>query len=162
MGTRPLFRAACFSICAAALMALAACGDGTSSKGANNAPSGSVSEVVLLRGNGGDPASLDPHFVTAANEDAVISDMLIGLTTQDAEGRAIPGAAERWDTSPDGKTWTFHLRDHQWSDGMPVTDHFSAPVFTSCPVMKQPPGVALPQPVMPWTRVSLTMNGPPE
>ena len=121
MGTRPLLRAVCFSICAAALMAIAACGDGTSSKGANNAPSGSGSEVVLRRGNGGDPASLDPHFVTAANEDAVISDMLIGLTTQDAEGRAIPGAAERWETSPDGKTWTFHLRDHQWSDGTPVT-----------------------------------------
>ena len=66
-------------------------------------------------------ASLDPHFVTAANEDAIISDMLVGLTTQDAGGTAIPGAAERWETSADGRTWTFHLRDHLWSDGKPVT-----------------------------------------
>jgi oligopeptide transport system substrate-binding protein len=47
--------------------------------------------------------------------------MMIGLTTENAKGEPIPGAAERWESSPDGLTWTFHLRDHQWSDGMPVT-----------------------------------------
>jgi oligopeptide transport system substrate-binding protein len=45
----------------------------------------------------------------------------MGLTTEDAKGEPIPGAAERWETSTDGLTWTFHLRDHQWSDGEPVT-----------------------------------------
>ncbi|MBI4552455.1 MAG: peptide ABC transporter substrate-binding protein [Candidatus Latescibacteria bacterium] len=36
----------------------------------------------------------------------------------------VPGAAERWETSPDGKTWTFHLRPGgRWSDGAPVTAH---------------------------------------
>ena len=29
--------------------------------------------------------------------------------------------AESWQTSPDGLTWTFKLRDAQWSDGAPVT-----------------------------------------
>ena len=29
--------------------------------------------------------------------------------------------AERWETSADGLTWTFHLRDALWSDGVPVT-----------------------------------------
>jgi len=122
MGTRPLLRAIWVGVLGAALGTIAACGDGTGTQGAKSAaPGASGGEIVLRRGNGGEPASLDPHFVTAANEDAVISDMLIGLTTQDAEGRPIPGAAERWETSPDGKTWTFHLRDHQWSDGTPVT-----------------------------------------
>jgi oligopeptide transport system substrate-binding protein len=121
MGTRPLFRAVCLSICAAALMALAACGDSPSSKGANTTPSGSGSEVVLRRGNGAEPSSLDPNFTTGTWEDAIVSDMLMGLTTADAGGKPIPGAAERWDVSEDGKTWTFHLRDHQWSDGKSVT-----------------------------------------
>jgi oligopeptide transport system substrate-binding protein len=122
MGTRTPFGAIWLGICGAALLALAACGESPSTKGANTAPAGSPGgEVVLRRGNGGDPASLDPHFVTAANEDAIISDMLLGLTTQDARGAPIPGAAETWDISADGKTWTFHIRDHQWSDGKPVT-----------------------------------------
>jgi oligopeptide transport system substrate-binding protein len=103
-------------------MALAACGDGTNTQGANaTGPGGSGGEVVLRRGNGAEPGSLDPHFTTGIWEDAVISDMLMGLTTNGPDGKPIPGAAERWDVSADGRTWTFHLRDHQWSDGKPVT-----------------------------------------
>lgn len=34
----------------------------------------------------------------------------------------IPSAAESWEVSEDGLTWTFHLREGQvWSDGTPVT-----------------------------------------
>jgi peptide/nickel transport system substrate-binding protein len=33
----------------------------------------------------------------------------------------VPGLAKSWDTSADGKTWTFHLRDAQFSNGDPVT-----------------------------------------
>ena len=32
-----------------------------------------------------------------------------------------PGLAESWETSPDGKEVTFHLRDVKWSDGVPFT-----------------------------------------
>ncbi|MBE6878962.1 MAG: peptide ABC transporter substrate-binding protein, partial [Ruminococcaceae bacterium] len=32
-----------------------------------------------------------------------------------------PGAAESWEISEDGLTYTFHLRDMTWSDGQPVT-----------------------------------------
>jgi len=77
--------------------------------------------MVLNRGNSGEPKSLDPHFVDALNESNIIGDMLMGLTTLDAAGHPIPGAAVKWDASADGKTWTFHLRDHLWSDGTPVT-----------------------------------------
>jgi oligopeptide transport system substrate-binding protein len=115
-----MLRAVWFGICGALLGALAACGDGTGTQGASSAPGGSGGEIVLRRGNGAEPSSLDPHFVTGTWEDAIISDLLMGLTTADAAGRPIPGAAERWDVSADGKTWTFHLRDHQWSDGKPV------------------------------------------
>lgn len=33
-----------------------------------------------------------------------------------------PGLADSWTNSPDGKTWTFHLRKNlRWSDGAPLT-----------------------------------------
>ncbi len=76
---------------------------------------------MLNRGNGAEIKSLDPHFIDGANESQIEGDLLIGLLTMDAAGRPIPGAATRWETSPDGKTWTFHLREHLWSDGHPVT-----------------------------------------
>ncbi|HEY1707507.1 MAG TPA: peptide ABC transporter substrate-binding protein [Rhizomicrobium sp.] len=77
--------------------------------------------TVLNRGNGGEPKSLDPHFIDALNESNIVGDLLTGLTTLDPAARPIPGSALRWETSPDGKTWTFHLRDQLWSDGTPVT-----------------------------------------
>lgn len=43
------------------------------------------------------------------------------LVWKDAEG-FIPWLAEDWETSPDGLTWTFHLRnDVRWHDGHPLT-----------------------------------------
>ena len=46
---------------------------------------------------------------------------MIGLTDRDVHGHPVPAMATSWSTSPDGLTWTFHLRDAIWSDGMPVT-----------------------------------------
>jgi len=79
--------------------------------------------MTLNRGNIGEPKSLDPDFVDLQLENNIVGDLLIGLVTEDAAGNPIPGAATRWETSPDGKTWTFHLRPHVWSDGVPVTSH---------------------------------------
>jgi len=79
--------------------------------------------VVLNRGNSAEIKSLDPHFIDGINESQIEGDLLIGLLTMDAGGNPIPGAATSWTTSSDGKTWTFHLRDHMWSDGTPVTAH---------------------------------------
>jgi oligopeptide transport system substrate-binding protein len=77
--------------------------------------------VVLNRGNGAEIKSLDPAFIEGNYEQWLLGDVLVGLTTEDARGRPIPGAATSWDVSPDGLTWTFHLRKHVWSDGVPVT-----------------------------------------
>ncbi len=80
-------------------------------------------EGMLLRGNGTEPESLDPHVVRGAPEWTVVSALFEGLTVLDpATLRPVPGAAERWEVSPDGRTYTFHLRaDGRWSDGTPVT-----------------------------------------
>jgi oligopeptide transport system substrate-binding protein len=82
---------------------------------------GAVAETVLNRGNGGEPKSMDPHFVDGQWEFNIVGDLLMGLFTEGPDGRAIPGAADRWTVSPDGKTWTFHIRDHVWSNHAPVT-----------------------------------------
>ena len=38
------------------------------------------------------------------------------------DGKLAPGQAETWETSEDGLTWTFHLRDGlKWSDGSALT-----------------------------------------
>ena len=75
----------------------------------------------LVRGNGAEIKSLDPHYIDGQWEANVVGDMLVGLTTDAADGTPMPGAATSWETSPDGKTWTFHMRKHVWSDGQPVT-----------------------------------------
>ncbi len=98
----------------AALVLLAAC---SRSGGDRTVHAGDY----LVRGNGAEIKSLDPHYIDGQWEANVVGDALVGLTTDAADGTPMPGAAVRWETSPDGKTWTFHIRDHVWSDGQPVT-----------------------------------------
>ena len=49
----------------------------------------------------------------------------------------VPGAAESWEISDDGMTYTFHLRDTKWSDGVDVTAndfvHAFVRMFQSAP-----------------------------
>ena len=72
-------------------------------------------------GNAAEPFTLDPNLSDATWEDFIIGDLMMGLATEDSMARPVPGMAERWETSADGLTWTFHLRDTQWSDGTPLT-----------------------------------------
>lgn len=81
-------------------------------------------EQVLYRGNGAEPAALDPHKVTGQWEMNIVGDMLMGLMTEDAAGNPVAGAAESYTVSEDGLVWTWKLRgDAVWSDGEPVTAH---------------------------------------
>lgn len=75
----------------------------------------------LNRGNGSEPKGLDPHQASGDPENQILGDMYIGLYTEDMNGKTVLGAAEKVETSKDGLTWTFTLRDHKWSDGKPVT-----------------------------------------
>lgn len=75
----------------------------------------------LVRGNGAEVESLDPHKVSGVPESHIIIDLQEGLVNQDADGNTVPGAAESWETK-DNKTWIFHIRkDAKWSNGDPVT-----------------------------------------
>jgi oligopeptide transport system substrate-binding protein len=94
-------------------LALTACGGGGG--GAED------DSTVLHRGNMAEPLSLDPHKASGTWENNIIGDMFIGLFTEDAAGEPVPGMAESYEVSEDGLTWTFTLREAQWSDGEPVT-----------------------------------------
>jgi oligopeptide transport system substrate-binding protein len=73
------------------------------------------------RGNAQEPQTMDSSMATGAQDDAVIGDLAVGLLTEDAMANPVPGMALRWTMSPDGLTWTFHLREALWSDGSQVT-----------------------------------------
>jgi oligopeptide transport system substrate-binding protein len=75
----------------------------------------------LERGNGAEVGTLDPQKASLTNEEFVISDLMVGLTQDAADGSTLPGMAKSWETSADGLTWTFHLRNAVWSDGVQIT-----------------------------------------
>jgi oligopeptide transport system substrate-binding protein len=78
-------------------------------------------QVCLEYGNNTEPQTLDPQKSNLVDEASVIGDLMMGLTTDAPDGSPVPGMAERWETTPDGLVWTFHLRDARWSDGAAVT-----------------------------------------
>ncbi|CBG88522.1 oligopeptide ABC transporter substrate-binding protein OppA [Citrobacter rodentium] len=76
---------------------------------------------TLVRNNGSEVQSLDPHKIEGVPESNVSRDLFEGLLVSDVEGKPSPGVAEKWENN-DFKVWTFHLRkDAKWSDGSPVT-----------------------------------------
>lgn len=107
--------------------ALAACGR-SGDPPASAAPAGirvgtaHATEQSLSRTLDDYPRSLDPQLTTDIPSQRVLDDLFEGLVTLDQDGQPIPGVADSWRQSPDGRTWVFHLRaDARWSDGSPVT-----------------------------------------
>ncbi len=78
---------------------------------------------ILYLANGSEPEDLDPQIVTGVTEDNIIRALIEGLVAEDPKDlHPVPGVAERWEISPDGKIYTFHLRANaRWSNGDPVT-----------------------------------------
>lgn len=77
-------------------------------------------DFVLVHGS--DLFSLDPQRMSYQHDLRVAKALYEPLASIDANGRAVPAAARSWTVSPDGLTWTFHLRDGlRFSNGDPVT-----------------------------------------
>ncbi len=78
---------------------------------------------ILHVGNKDEPADLDPHTNNGATTGTILTSLFEGLVIYGGDGKSIlPGVAESWDISPDGLTYTFHLRSNaKWSNGDPVT-----------------------------------------
>lgn len=78
-------------------------------------------DLVII--NGAEPGSLDPATSTGLEELRITMALFEGLMRVHPEtARPIPGLAERYTNSPDGKVYTFYLRTNlQWSTGGRIT-----------------------------------------
>lgn len=75
----------------------------------------------IVKYNGAEVQSLDPHKIEGVPENNVTRDLMEGLANNTAVGIIVPGVTESWGNK-DFKVRTFHLRkDAKWSNGKPVT-----------------------------------------
>lgn len=82
---------------------------------------GSVSAATYMRGNDGNPETLDQHKTSTVAEAHILRDLYEGLVVYDSRAQVVPGVAESWEVSEDGTEFTFTLRENaKWSNGDPV------------------------------------------
>ncbi len=94
----------------ATLLGLLACGDGGASR--------TTLDYYFTY----DPRSLDPALSTDVPTGEMAALLFDNLTQFDPEGSLKPSLARRWEVSPDGLRYTFHLRtDATFHDGRPVS-----------------------------------------
>src|SRR5688572_2635888 len=73
--------------------------------------------------DGGLPQTFDPAFAVAPPDTDAVRALFEGLTDYDPKTLApVPAVATRWESSADGRVWTFYLRENaRWSNGERVT-----------------------------------------
>jgi oligopeptide transport system substrate-binding protein len=78
-------------------------------------------DLVIV--NGAEPESLDPAIITGLSEMRIVSALFEGLTRLNPKTVVPePDLADRWEISPDGLIYTFHIRTNiLWSTGEPIT-----------------------------------------
>ena len=105
-------------ICLAALCGvLSGCGQDTSSVARSDKP---VSGGTLIYATDREPTCLDPHVSGDMPQVFIGQQYLDSLVSMDEQGQIGPWLAERWEVSPDGLSYTFHLRkDVRFTDGTP-------------------------------------------
>ena len=75
-----------------------------------------------LRALWADPPTLDPALVTDGTSYNMVIEIFSGLMKINIEGQVVQDLADTYTVSPDGRTYTFKLRDGLvFSDGSPVT-----------------------------------------
>ncbi|MBR1584202.1 MAG: peptide ABC transporter substrate-binding protein [Clostridia bacterium] len=78
--------------------------------------------VVIRRAYGYDPNTLDYGKANLDVANFILTHTAEALLTQDATGAYVPGIAESYTKSDDGKVWTFTLRDGlTYQDGTAIT-----------------------------------------
>ena len=75
----------------------------------------------------GEPGVLTAHLSTDTSAVMIASNVFNGLVAADFKLQPVPELAERWEVSPDERTYTFHIvKNAKWHDGKPVTAHDAA------------------------------------
>src|SRR5215470_18212005 len=77
---------------------------------------------TFVFGQSGDAVKLDPALIEDGPSARVTEQIFEGLVAFDgATTRIKPSLAESWETSPDGRVWTFHIRQGvTFHDGTPL------------------------------------------
>lgn len=78
-----------------------------------------VQELHLVIGD--EPPGLDSGVTTDTISFLLLNNVMEGLMRLDDANNPVPGIAESYEISSDGLTYTFKLRDANWSDGSAVT-----------------------------------------
>lgn len=69
-----------------------------------------------------EPKNLDPQVSQDKASQTVIRNLFEGLVRQDADGKIVPGVAERWESTENDRVFTFYLRENaKWSDESELT-----------------------------------------
>lgn len=93
----------------------AGCGSSSGTKTLNQA------DQVVRYNLGAEPKTIDPALNDAVDGGTVIQNCFEGLMKLNDKDQPIPGAADKYEMSPDGLTYTFHIRKEAvWSDGKAV------------------------------------------
>ena len=119
-----LFRSVPAPAVVAIIASALCCACGRKPGSASSSSSASAAPAQILRiGNGGEPQDLDPQAVTGIPEHQLMKALFEGLAAEDPKDlHPVPGVAESWDISPDGRVYTFHIRPTaRWSNGDPIT-----------------------------------------
>ncbi len=104
-------------VCAAALLSAMTL-SGTALLGIDPA----LADNVLTIGRREDGTTMDPIKSSQNVDFWVYGNIYDVLVRVDKTGTKLePGLAQGWDVSPDGKVYTFHMRDAKFSDGSPIT-----------------------------------------
>ncbi|WP_214762826.1 peptide ABC transporter substrate-binding protein [Exiguobacterium sp. s146] len=104
-----------------ALLATAACGGGEDATDSSDGSSSSDAKKEITLVSATDLPQLDPTLTTDSTSIIVTNNVFEGLYRLDKNNQPVPGIAEDVEISEDGLTYTFKLRDANWSDGSPVT-----------------------------------------
>lgn len=146
-GSRP-FRAALAAagIAAAVALTVTGCSSSTPTTDKSDGASSGASEApqaggALVIGVTSDPDTLDPWKATQFQAVNVLQTLYGTLTEFDADLNVVPGLAEKWETSEDGLTVTFTLREGaKFADG---SDFDSADAVASLTAIQNPETAAV-------------------
>ena len=104
---------------AAVTVALSGCAESEREDAGGGDGTSASSKDTLVFGAAGEPKMFDPAFASEGETFRILKQVFEGLVkTKQSSAEIEPGLATKWEPSPDGKKWTFTLREGvKFTDG---------------------------------------------